>query len=62
MTLTPRAKHLKSASLGWTPAFPANIRLGWKGLPGTNALAYYESLKITAVKSFLGLSPAEMGS
>jgi hypothetical protein len=19
-----------------------NIRLGWKGLPGTNALAYYE--------------------
>jgi len=21
---------------------PGNIRLGWKGLPGTNALAYYE--------------------
>ncbi len=23
-------------------ALPANIRLGWKGLPGTNTLAYYE--------------------
>jgi hypothetical protein len=22
----------------------ANIRLGWKGLPGTNTLAYYENL------------------
>jgi hypothetical protein len=24
------------------PALPANIRLGWKGLPGKNALAYYQ--------------------
>jgi len=23
------------ASLGWAPALPANIRLGWKGFPGT---------------------------
>ncbi len=23
-------------------AFPTNIRLGWKGLPETNSLAYYE--------------------
>jgi hypothetical protein len=23
-------------------ALPTNIRLGWKSLPGTNALAYYE--------------------
>ncbi len=23
------------------PALPANIRLGWKILPGTNTLAYY---------------------
>jgi hypothetical protein len=22
---------------------PAKIRLGWKGLPGTNTLAYYEN-------------------
>ncbi len=24
-------------------ALPINIRLGWKGLPGTNILAYYEN-------------------
>jgi hypothetical protein len=24
-------------------ALPANIRLGWKGLPGTNTLAYNEN-------------------
>jgi hypothetical protein len=23
-------------------ASPTNMRLDWKGLPGTNALAYYE--------------------
>ncbi len=32
---------------------PTNIRLGWKDLPGTNTLAYYENLKITAVKSLI---------
>ncbi len=31
-----------SASLRYAPASPTNIRLGWKGLPGPNALAYYE--------------------
>jgi len=29
-------------SLGQAPALRTNIRLGWKGLPGPNALAYYE--------------------
>jgi hypothetical protein len=24
-------------------ALPTNIRLGWKGLPGTNTLSYYEN-------------------
>jgi hypothetical protein len=33
----------------------ANIRLGWKGLPGTNNLAYYKYSKITPVKSFITL-------
>jgi hypothetical protein len=33
-----------------------NNRQGWKGLPGTNTLAYYENLPITAVKSFIGLA------
>ncbi len=35
-----RVEHLKGATLGQAPALPANIRLGWKGLPGTNTLAY----------------------
>ncbi len=31
--------------------------LGWKGLPGTNALAYYKDSYVTAIKSFIGLAP-----
>ncbi len=38
----PRAEHHKCASLGLTLALLENIRLGWKGLAGTNTLAYYE--------------------
>jgi len=30
--------------LGRPLTLPANIRLGWKGLPGTNTLAYNENL------------------
>jgi hypothetical protein len=52
----PRVEHLKGASLGWAPALLANIRLGWKGFPGTNTLAYYEKSKLTAVKSFITLA------
>ncbi len=36
-----------------------DIRLGLKGLSGTNALAYYEHLQITAVKSFITLWSGE---
>ncbi len=36
-------------------ALPANIRLGWKGSPGTNALAYYE--QITIQKSLIIFGP-----
>ncbi len=32
-----------------------SIRLGWKGLPGTSTLAYYENLFIMVVKRFIGL-------
>ncbi len=39
----PRVEHLKGASLGPAMALPTTIRLGWKGLAGTNALAYYEN-------------------
>jgi hypothetical protein len=31
-------------------ALPKNNKLGWKGLPGTNTLAYYKNLQITTVK------------
>jgi hypothetical protein len=34
-----------------------NPRLGWKGLSGTNTLAYYKHLYITTVKSFMTLTP-----
>jgi hypothetical protein len=37
------------------PALPASNRLGWKGLPGANTLAYYEHSLIAAVKSFITL-------
>ncbi len=54
--VTTRAlvKHLSDAPL---QALPANIKLGWKGLPGTNTLAYYESSQITDVKSFYNIRP-----
>ena len=39
----PRVEHLKGVSLGSALALVANIRLGWKGLPETNTIAYYEN-------------------
>jgi hypothetical protein len=48
---------LSGASIGKAPALPAIIRLGRKGLPGTNPLAYYKNSKIMAVKHFIGLAP-----
>ncbi len=51
-----RVEHLKGASLGQALASPANIRLGYKGLAGTNALAYNEKSSLTAVKSFITLA------
>jgi hypothetical protein len=35
-------EHLKGASLVQALVLSTNIRLGRKGLTGTNALAYYE--------------------
>ena len=49
----PRVENMKGVSLGKALALPANIRLGWKGLPGTNTLAYYQKAYLTAVKSFI---------
>jgi hypothetical protein len=36
-----RVEYLKGASLRKALALPPNIRLDWKGLSGTNPLAYY---------------------
>ncbi len=30
-----------------------NIRLNWKGLPGTNAVAYFVAASVTEEKSFI---------
>ncbi len=49
-------EHLNGASLGYTLALPANIRLVWKSLPGTNALAYYENSQLTVIKRFITLA------
>ncbi len=47
-------EHLKGASpQGRLLAFPTDIRLGWKGLPATNTVAYQEHLYVTAVKCFI---------
>jgi hypothetical protein len=53
----PRVEHLQGASLRLALALPAIIRLGRKGLPGKNTLAYYENLKITDRKSFIIFGP-----
>jgi hypothetical protein len=31
----PRLEHLEGASLEYAPALLTNVRLSWKGLPGT---------------------------
>jgi hypothetical protein len=38
-------------------ALPTNIRLGWKGLPRTNTLAFHEHLLIMDVNGFITLGP-----
>jgi hypothetical protein len=40
----PIVEHPEGVSLGLTPALFANIRLGWRGLPMTNAVAYCNHL------------------
>jgi hypothetical protein len=52
-------EHLKGVSLVLYLALPANIKLSWKGLPGTNTLAYYENPQIK--KSFIVQAPGAGG-
>ncbi len=42
--------HVKRTSLGKAQALPINIRLGWKGLQGTNTVAFYKYLLFTEEK------------
>ncbi len=52
-------KHFSSAPLyGRLLASPTNIRRDWKGLSGTNTLAYYESPYVTDKKDFITFGPA----
>jgi hypothetical protein len=51
-------ESLSGASFGCALALPANIRLGWKSLPGTNPPAYYENSQLTAIKRFITLALA----
>ncbi len=50
------AKPSGASLYGRILASLTNFRLGWKGLPGTNALAYYEKVQLTALKSFITLA------
>jgi hypothetical protein len=42
----PLVEHMKGSSKCQVPAFQTKIILGWKGLPWTNALAYYDIRKL----------------
>ncbi len=49
-------EHLKEAPLlGKLLTIPTNVRLVWKGLTETNALAYYEHSYVTDAKSLMTL-------
>jgi hypothetical protein len=51
-------EHLKGASSpGEIPALPANIRLGWKGLPGIKNIWHITNFnKFTDPKRFITMS------
>jgi hypothetical protein len=46
----PRVEHLKGFLLGQAPDLLTIIVLGFKGLQGTEALAYFSSLSVTKKK------------
>jgi hypothetical protein len=47
---------MKGASLGWALALPANIRLGWKGLPEKNTSLLQKSINY-GCKTFYSIGP-----
>ncbi len=50
-------EHLKYSSVGSVLALLTNIRQRGKGLTGTNTLVYFKCSQITAVKSFIVMTP-----
>ncbi len=56
----PSEAPFRCSTLGLL-ASPTNTRLGWKGFPKTNTLAYYENPQIAAAKSFTVQAPVETG-
>jgi hypothetical protein len=51
-------KHLSGAPLqGRLLASLTNIRLGWKGMPGTNTLAYYKKSVNYSREKFIEQAP-----
>ncbi len=50
-------EHLEGSSIGQAPVLPTNIRLSWKGLPGTNTLSYYEHSRKFGRKKFYNIGP-----
>jgi hypothetical protein len=50
-------EHLKGASLGQALILTTNIRLGWKGLPGINTLAYLTGASVAKKQVFEILKP-----
>ncbi len=50
-----RVEHMKGASLWQALTLPTHIRLGWKGLPGTNTSLFQKSVNYGS-KKFIELT------
>ncbi len=48
-------KYLRGTPHRQASTLLTHVRLGWKVLPGTNTLDYYEDLQIMDAKSFITL-------
>jgi hypothetical protein len=54
----PRVEYMKSSSLqGRLLALPSNIRLGWKGLQGTNTRSLLRTFVNYGLKKFYNIEP-----
>ncbi len=51
----PKSEVPGRSSLGYCLVLPTNIRVGRKGLPGTNTLAYLVQLTVTKEKKFYNI-------